>query len=415
MIFLFAPLLFLIFGISSLHASLLGILTFWLPYFLLTSVVERVTLDKRMKRFWSNIYETSVAPFLAWSVLVETFTKKNIPFNVTPKGVTLSKARINIPFIIPHFIFLGLSIVALVMGILNFIEGYHDGIIINLFWLIYNLVILMPTILLARERPKFRQTERFDRNYPVRIKAESMKETITAKTINISESGCSLYIADLQTVPEEIQIDIEGKYSIHCIDGLLVYYDTYKDGYQLGIKFKDLDSMTFQHWVKELYGEVPNESLFQYKAKTGMLNIFKKFYKELQLPYQKKVRTSPRLEMNIDCLVFGLSNETLVSMEQTGAAIEEYVSNTNNFEDSFEKNNAILSDVGINGCKLEMKNTNFTIGDVVGLQLSNMGWLIKGTIVRSRPIKEKIELGIKWTDHEQGIKILNYINEKDLS
>lgn len=400
MIFILAPIVYLLFGIPALKATITGILIFWLPYYLLTAAVEYVLLENRLKRFWSNIYEASIAPFLAWAVLVETLTRRSISFKVTSKGITNTSAKINIPFLVPHLILLVVSVAAAALGISQLTVETRDGVLINLFWLFYNLLIIVPVMLLARERPKLREDERFQKELRVDLLAADRK--VTASTIDISETGCRIFFDQMQSLPNEVMVVIHGKNSTYPMNGSIVYYDIYDKGYQAGIHFQEMEDSVFQLWIKELYGETPPESMFQFQSGTGFVNVISKFWKEMKTPYKKKERISPRVQTSIECSVVGISNQSISRM------IEDHIDQSS-FVSTSEVTNAHLMDIGLQGCRVIVKGIQRRIGEVIGIKLPRGETLILGKIVRMEQNRDELELGVKWIDDEKGEQILDII------
>lgn len=404
LIFILAPIVYLIFGIPSLQASLTGILIFWMPYFLVSSIVETVFLEKRMKRFWSNIYETSVAPFLAPAVLLETLTKRHIPFKVTPKGIVSQRMKINFFFAFPHLILLGLSITALIMGLIRYWNGDKEGTIINLFWLIYNLIIIIPTVLLSIERPKFRQTERFKRKFSVEmLLTDNENKKPFATTIDISEMGCSLFVNSFIELPEKLDIVIHGNYSKIETLGSVVYYDTYKSGYKIGLSFAEMDTISLQLWIRELYGEIPEESTFQYKSKTDMVRVLTHYFKILRIPLRRRVRRSPRMSIHLDCKVVGLPVDTLLAIQEGAASLNHVNTSLSTMEVT---SNATIRDISLNGCKIEVNDFPIKHGDTIGVFIPQVADFFIGEVVRIEKQNGLVTMGVKWKNSESGRRIV---------
>ncbi|MFT4413999.1 glycosyltransferase family 2 protein [Fredinandcohnia humi] len=406
MVFLLAPILYLLFGIPALVATLEGMLLFWVPQYILSVIVEKLLLENRLKRTWSSIYEVSVAPFLAWAVLVEVLTKKGIPFKVTTKGVTTTKAKINISYLIPHLIFIGIGLLAIIVGIINLQEEKSEGILINLFWAIYNVIISIPVILLAREKPKVRKAERFKKKLIVDILDNN--QIISGSTIDISESGCRLFVGKLQSFSDNLSLVIHGTNGRYVVKGSIVYYDTYQKGYQLGVMFHEMEDTVYKLWVKEVYGKKPSENLFTYKRKTGILHVVVTYLKNRFSPTSKKKRTIPRLETEINCQVIKLdnANETLhdISQRVSVSVLSLPIS---------EKTNAVITDIGYGGCGIIVKKIHFNLDELIGVLLPNNETLYIGQVVRTTTKRNKVKLGIKWLDSESGQQVFDYI--KNLS
>nr|WP_263324051.1 glycosyltransferase family 2 protein [Neobacillus sp. Marseille-Q6967] len=406
LIFILAPIFYLITGIPSLHASIQGILIFWLPYFLLTGVVEKTHFDKKAKRFWSNIYETSVAPFLALAVIVETLTRGNVVFKVTPKGVISSKAIVNVPFIIPQLVLLGLSMIGIIMGVMDITRESNTGVLINMIWLIYNLATIIPVVLLGRERPKLRKAERFKRNYDVKLTNDSGGKSIFLSTIDISETGCSLFLNRLQSLSKKVELEIYGEYATYRLKGSIVHYDVYQKGYQAGIHLDAMEEAVYQSWIKEVYGVNPDESMFQFKPKTDLLNLLNQYYRAARLPYKKKERTSPRLKANLNCQISAVPYDSLLAMNEMAAGMEGV---DIPFSVDYCGTNAIMSDIGLNGCKINIFGTSYNLGETIIVRLPGDPNHYFGEVVRVVNRKHQIELGVKWLEKKGGQEIIEII------
>lgn len=200
MIFLLAPLMFLLFGQYSLQTNLQQILIFWLPSFLSSQLVFNLIAEKKQTVTLSNIYETATAPFMAFAVFNELFLKSKKGFAVTRKGVNSNTSYYNWTAAWPIIILLGLSIIAIVRGI-AFVSGYWSspfpvqGIYINIFWLCYNLIGLILASYLFNERPRLRQSERFESTQEVLL-LFSGQEQVSGRIMDWNEDGARVEITE---------------------------------------------------------------------------------------------------------------------------------------------------------------------------------------------------------------------------
>ncbi|WP_404328266.1 glycosyltransferase family 2 protein [Mesobacillus maritimus] len=397
MVFIFAPIVYLLFGIPALVATLDGMLMFWVPQFILALIAERMLLENRLKRTWSSIYEISVAPFLAWAVLVETFAKKGIPFKVTNKGVTTTKAKVNIPFLVPHLVIIFIGIFAIVLGLKQTQDQLRDGTLINLFWALYNVMISIPVLLLAREKPKVRKSERFKKRLLIDILDNDLLSS--GATIDISETGCRLFVGSLKAFSEEIIVIIHGTTGTHRLKGQIVYYDTFGKGYQLGIRFHDMEESDYQFWVKEVYGAIPPESMFKYKNRTGVLYVLLTFLKDIFSPARKEMKRMPQREVNRNCQIVIIDPTMDPKQDLTMRLKPEAIP-------PGKMKEASLTKIGDHGCTLSVEGLAFTAKELIGVRLPNHEYLYLGQVTDTKVQDSQVKIELKWVDQENGPRLL---------
>jgi cellulose synthase (UDP-forming) len=161
LIYILAPLLFLLFGVTALHTSILALLVFWVPSYLGVMLCFVIVVGRRRSHSWSNVYELALAPAIAFSAAAETLGLKVKAFNVTPKGVGLQRQVFHWRIALPHLVLLALSFA----GLLNaaFFSPQLTGssaFYINVFWSLYFVVGLVLAVALCFERPRLRSSER---------------------------------------------------------------------------------------------------------------------------------------------------------------------------------------------------------------------------------------------------------------
>lgn len=200
LIYLLAPLLFLVFSIYSIDTDLETLVIFWLPAFLSSQFAFRRIANSKRTTLWSHVYEVALAPFMAASVLGELILKKNFNFSVTRKGVQSQNRQILWRTTFPYVLLTIFSLIAIAMVNLHLftsIEFYqsNDMLIINIFWIFYNLLAILVSLVISVERPRFRGAERSN----VEISGYLISEFGTKYKCNIvdlSESGARIELVD---------------------------------------------------------------------------------------------------------------------------------------------------------------------------------------------------------------------------
>ncbi|MEW9698205.1 glycosyltransferase family 2 protein [Paenibacillus sp. SI8] len=416
LLYLCLPLLYLFFEIPVMNSDLIQISIFWLPYFLLSTIGLPIITKKRLNIFWSNVHETAMAPTLFGAMFIETFFKIQIPFNVTPKGVLTAKSVVNWKFMLPHLILIVLILAATAVSVPKLLNaGWMDSqkTLISLFWAMYGLLSLVPSLLLGIERPRMRVTERFYRDYQISVQNEKNEPNVNGSIVDISETGCRFLIEQLETLPEEIQFTIYGE-DAHHLTGTIIYYDSHPKGYQVGVKFTDVSDDQMQKLIKELYGQPVTNGQFTYHAKNTIVDLIVKYTRNFQYQYRSRRRNSPRVEMSYLAQVQLLPKETYKDI------IEKTLKRklpTRYFLQMKHLNWAKLIDIGMYGCSFQIrKNITAAIGDGVAICLQEINEVMLGEIVRIEYTKKnRAIIGIKFEKDLVNYRAIQFILKEEVT
>src|SRR5690606_24075235 len=110
LIYIMSPILFAVFNIIVVKTTLLEVLIFWLPMYILTNTTLKLLSQNIRNTKWSNIYETILFPSLLPATILETLGLSMKQFKVTRKdGSTGQDRKYQLMHSIPHFIFATLS------------------------------------------------------------------------------------------------------------------------------------------------------------------------------------------------------------------------------------------------------------------------------------------------------------------
>ena len=116
-VFLTAPLAFLLFGLNIIAASPLAIVSYALPH-----IFHSVATNSRLQRnnrhsFWSEIYETVLALFLVRVTIVTLFAPRRGKFNVTNKGGLLENGYFDLGAVYPNLILAFFLVAGVIRGL----------------------------------------------------------------------------------------------------------------------------------------------------------------------------------------------------------------------------------------------------------------------------------------------------------
>jgi cellulose synthase (UDP-forming) len=182
LIFLTAPLIYLIFGKTNIPGLWIAIVAYALPHLVLSNLTNSRMQGQYRHSFWNEIYETVLAPYILLPTLLALIHPKLGKFNVTAKGGTVEEdyfdARIARPFLLlMAFNFFGLLCAIPrffqfrtvdAPGWLQFLnwpaqiyDGGHAGTIwVNVVWTLFNLTILGVATAVSWETRQRRETVR---------------------------------------------------------------------------------------------------------------------------------------------------------------------------------------------------------------------------------------------------------------
>lgn len=386
-LFIISPIIYLLAGIPFLEASLSGILWFWLPYFLMTTFANEYMTGSKCSFLWSNIYETAMMPTLAKASIVETLLKTPISFNVTPKGVQTNQAHWNLSYLRPHLVLIFLSIAAGLKGAWDLHQSNGSdlttGIVMNEFWLVFNLIVLLAAVLIGYERPRFRNNERFHRRLPVRIANPDKGTFVFGETLDISESGCSVHLAGIEAIEAEVDLCITGRED-YCFKGKLVFYDAKSGGYQASFKFIDLSLQLSQRWNLEVYGDpaVLPESV--YKTKLNIISIGSHFYRNQKRTPRVKERKSPRLHVDLPCSLYIHSPDSIEAAAEIASTQGPLQSVSADFPLEALPLAGRMMDIGLNGASITVEpGCKIKQGDPISVLISEYSIILNGTVIRT--------------------------------
>lgn len=160
LIYLAAPLLYAVLGITVMRCSFKQMLIFWLPMYLSGVLGIRYLSDGIRTAKWSNIYEVSLFPFLLFPVLAESLGFKKREFEVTDKS---GKKGWRWWYPLPFLCLIILSVIGIVFMIRKSIEQQTTVYFLLLFWLVYNLYQLLFALLFVcgcRKVPEQKEASR---------------------------------------------------------------------------------------------------------------------------------------------------------------------------------------------------------------------------------------------------------------
>jgi cellulose synthase (UDP-forming) len=198
LVFLGAPLVYLLLGRTIIPGYWLAILVYALPHLVMSSMTNSRIQGRHRHSFWNEIYETVLAPYILAPTLLALVNPKLGKFNVTDKGNTLALTQFDSKISRPTQGIIALNVLGMAVGLyrLVFVGTDHPGaVIMNLVWVVFNMVILGVAAAVAHEQKQRRTSVRIEAKIPVCIRLPDGTE-VKGTSIDMSVGGGSIMPAE---------------------------------------------------------------------------------------------------------------------------------------------------------------------------------------------------------------------------
>jgi cellulose synthase (UDP-forming) len=239
LVFLVAPLSYLVFDLHVFNALPLVALAYGLPHLAHTTVTNSRVQGGFRHSFWSEVYEVALAWYIAVPTTVALFSPQSGSFNVTAKGGKVEADHFEQRIARPYLVLAGLNLVALAVGLgrLATRHGATDVLAINILWSGQNLVVLAATLAVAFETRQRRECPRVAVRLPAMIRLDT-GQTVRCQTADLSRSGGRLVAPPGRTFSrgQRIWVSLFSVGDEVPLDAEVVAHD----GAALRVKFVDL-------------------------------------------------------------------------------------------------------------------------------------------------------------------------------
>ena len=197
LVFFGAPLVYLLLGRTIIPGYWIAILVYAFPHLILSSLTNSRIQGWHRHSFWNEIYEAVLAPYILAPTLLALVNPKLGKFNVTDKGTTLSQTKFDSKISVPTKWMLFLNLLAILAAPyrLYVTDPQHPGaVIMNLVWVLFNMVILGVAAAVAYEQKQRRESVRIEAKIPVRIDLPDGLQ-IHAMSTDMSVGGASIQLS----------------------------------------------------------------------------------------------------------------------------------------------------------------------------------------------------------------------------
>jgi cellulose synthase (UDP-forming) len=146
-----------------IRADALVLVLYLLPHLVLPHITNAHMAGRHRHSFWSDLYETVLAWYVAVPTTLALINPKLGKFNVTAKGGLIEETHLDWRISLPYFFLVGLNLVGLGMGVWRLGHPELDKtatVVLNILWTLHNLLTLGAAIGVARERRQVRTSHR---------------------------------------------------------------------------------------------------------------------------------------------------------------------------------------------------------------------------------------------------------------
>ncbi|WP_421656784.1 UDP-forming cellulose synthase catalytic subunit [Leptothermofonsia sp. ETS-13] len=308
LMYLMAPMLFLLLGINSVKGLGLETLFYALPHIALSMQTNHIPYKHVRFSFWNEIYEFALSFQAGIVTLLALINPKLGKFNVTDKGLSITKRSFDLDSV-RYLLILGvLSAASLLVVPFWLLLSPQDtqAVLINALWCMFNLFLVVAACLVAFEQPQLRQSHRLPRQITAIIHSEN--QSWTGITRNVSETGAQILLDVWPNIPDEVRVELVGDFGARALVDARILRGVATNQLQtlLSVQFinpsrtqmDDLIVVLYSD-VKEWYSQKRSEKdnplqSFQFIV-TSLVRVFKEFQPEVGVKVRKQVRSPAQL------------------------------------------------------------------------------------------------------------------------
>ena len=205
LIYLTAPLAFLLLHAYIIYAPALMIVLYVLPHMIHSSLTNARMQGEYRHSFWGEVYETVLAWYIARPTTVALFNPGKGKFNVTAKGGLMDHDQFDWRIARPYLVLAVLNVAGLGFAVWRLFTGpvaEIGTVLVSSAWVIYNLLIIGAAVAVASEVRQIRRAHRVMAHQPASLKL-SNGHVFPCTLKDFAEGGAGLQI------PPDLQVDMD--------------------------------------------------------------------------------------------------------------------------------------------------------------------------------------------------------------
>jgi cellulose synthase (UDP-forming) len=207
LIFLTAPLIYLLLNHTNIPGFWAAILAYALPHLVLSNLTNSRIQGDHRHSFWNEIYETVLSPYILLPTMMALISPKLGKFNVTAKGGVVRRTFFDSRIAQPFLVMLIFNIAGLLVAIPRFFiwdTTRRGTVLMNVMWCCFNVIILGVCTAVARELMQRRTTVRLKISAPLLVKLPN-GSSISGETVDMSNGGAGIQLGEaVEIAPDSI-------------------------------------------------------------------------------------------------------------------------------------------------------------------------------------------------------------------
>ena len=210
LLFLTAPLVYLLLGHTNIPGNWIAIMAYALPHLFLSNLTNFRIQGKHRHSFWNEVYETVLAPYILGPTLLALVNPKLGKFNVTAKGGIVNQSYFDAHIARPYVALILVNVLALVIAPVRFFfwNTDHPGtVVMNVIWVLFNMVIIGSANAVAFESRQLRADVRIDQHIQTEVRLPD-GQTIFGESNDISLGGAALKLEEPRPFAEGSTIEV---------------------------------------------------------------------------------------------------------------------------------------------------------------------------------------------------------------
>ena len=194
--FLLVPLVYSFFGIMPIRVTSAGILSVFLPYYLVQLIVFAWLNGRSRSAILTDVYALMLCIPLSVALIQVFFNPFGKVFKVTPKGVARHQYSINTGLALPLLTLLIATVASFWMNLDNHASESYLGLV----WNVYNSVMLSVALIALVDVPTADPDQWFRRRQPVQIISHATSHW--GMMTMLSEAGAEIELRTVDLAPQ---------------------------------------------------------------------------------------------------------------------------------------------------------------------------------------------------------------------
>jgi cellulose synthase (UDP-forming) len=212
LIYAIAPTLFLLFSINPIRGLGVETLVYALPHILLSMNANYITSKNVRFSFWNELFEFALSFYTGVVTLMALINPRMGSFNVTSKGLSVTKRSFDWQSARPMLVIAVLVILSLLAVPFWLLLRPEDkeAVLVNALWSGFNLFLILGALLVSLEQPQLRRAHRLNRELTTVIYGQN--QTWKGKTVDVSETGARIIVDSWLNIPDVVELELVGDF-----------------------------------------------------------------------------------------------------------------------------------------------------------------------------------------------------------